>query len=141
MSKRRMRPSGGADAWSRSVRDIWDEMLNRSFVEFRDGGSWQPAINLYESDTHYHVCVDLGGMERDGIDVQCLDARRLTIRGSRANRGPCGSAAPVRIVAMEINEGPFARQVELPGLVEVDRVEAGYDKGFLWISLPKAKTR
>jgi HSP20 family molecular chaperone IbpA len=42
--------------------------------------------------------------------------------------------------AMEISEGAFRREIELPEPVEQDRVEASYSKGFLWITLPRTKS-
>jgi HSP20 family molecular chaperone IbpA len=38
---------------------------------------------------------------------------------------------------MEIHYGEFSLEVEFPGSVDVDHVEADYDDGFLRISLPK----
>ena len=41
---------------------------------------------------------------------------------------------------MEIDEGPFRREIDLPAAVDTSQVEATYRKGFLWIRLPKTKT-
>ena len=34
----------GMDDWSRNISDILEEMRNRSFFDFRDSGTWQPAM-------------------------------------------------------------------------------------------------
>lgn len=41
---------------------------------------------------------------------------------------------------MEIDEGPFAREIELAQPVDVNAVEVNYDRGYLWILLPKIRT-
>jgi HSP20 family molecular chaperone IbpA len=42
----------------------------------------------------------------------------------------------VRLLAMEIDYGPFEREVALPAEVEVDQASAEQRNGLLWISLP-----
>lgn len=127
--------------WSTKIRLIMDEMRKRSFVHFRDSGCWQPAVNLYESDRAFHVCVALAGMRRDGIDVTCLDEHRLVISGHREQPQPADAAAPLSILAMEIDSGNFARQLELPLPFDIENVAATYREGLLWITLPKANAR
>jgi HSP20 family protein len=126
--------------WSRKVHDIMDEMVKRRFVDFRDSGPWQPATNVYETRAAYHICVELAGMEREGIDVACTEGKRVTISGRRAQPRPCGEEGPLSIHVMEIDEGRFERQIDLPEAIVVERVEASYLQGYLWISLPKNRT-
>lgn len=129
------------DEWSSKIGDIMDEMLNRSFVGFRDGGaSWQPDTNVYETRDAYYVCVDLAGVEQQQVDVQALDRRRITIAGARGQPRPPQAVFEFSIHAMEISEGTFRREIELPEPVEQDRIEASYSKGFLWITLPRTKS-
>lgn len=128
-----------ADDWSRKIGDLMDEMLNRSFVQFRDGGTWQPPTNVYETIDAYYVCVELSGVEQDEIDVQCKDGCKfLTIRGVRGQPRPGGVKSALSVHAMEIDEGPFRRDIELPEPVVVDQIEATYAKGFLWVVLPRS---
>ena len=44
---------------------------------------------------------------------------------------------PVRAHHMEIDSGRFCREIDLPGNVDVEAIEATYRNGFLWIRLPK----
>jgi HSP20 family molecular chaperone IbpA len=128
----------GADDWSRKIGDLMDEMLNRSFVQFRDCGAWSPSTNVYETVDAYYVCVELAGVEQDRIDVQCEDGNKLTIRGVRSQPRPSGIKSALSVHAMEIDEGAFRRDIELPEPVVVDRIEATYVKGFLWVALPRS---
>lgn len=127
----------GVEDWSRKIGDLMDEMLNRSFVQFKDCGTWQPSTNVYETIDTYYVCVELAGVEQDSIDVRCLDANKLTIRGVRAQPRPKGVLSALSVHAMEIDEGAFRRDIELPEPVVADRIEATYSKGFLWVALPR----
>lgn len=126
------------DEWSRRVHDIMDEMLNRDYVHFRDTKTWQPATNVYETRDHYYICVELAGVDYEQIDLECLDERRVRFCGLRTQPRPEGVSGPLSVHAMEIDEGPFSREVELPEEIDVAVVEASYEKGFLWITLPKA---
>jgi HSP20 family molecular chaperone IbpA len=38
---------------------------------------------------------------------------------------------------MEIDHGPFARNVELPSDVHHEQISASYRNGLLWIEIPK----
>jgi HSP20 family protein len=129
------------EEWSRNIGSIMDEMLSRSFVGFCDGdATWQPATNVYETRDAYYICVDLAGVEQQQIDVQAVNRRRITISGARSQPRPPQTAREFSMHAMEISEGAFRREIELPEPVEPDRVEASYSKGFLWITLPRTKS-
>ena len=126
--------------WSRKIHDIMDEMARRSFVHFRDSKTWQPATNVYETRDAYHICVELAGMNPDEIDVRCAEQTRVTISGLRGQARPAGVEGPLSVHAMEIDEGPFLREIDLPEPVAVDAIEATCQEGYLWITLPKMKT-
>jgi HSP20 family molecular chaperone IbpA len=39
---------------------------------------------------------------------------------------------------MEIDEGAFCREIDLPEPIDVDQMEATYAKGYLWITAYRA---
>jgi len=97
---------------------------------------WIPAINAYRCHDGFVICVDLAGLGRAGIDVQ-VEPRRLWIRGQRRLPEPEEAAGPpLQVLAMEIDHGPFAREVVLPDEVEPEAVRAEQRNGLLWITLP-----
>jgi HSP20 family protein len=124
----------GFDEWSQKIHDIMDEMQKRDFVHFRDTGTWQPATNVYETRDHYYICVELAGVREEQIDVECVEGTRIMISGSRAQPRPEGVEGPLSIHAMEIDEGPFLREIDLPEPIDVQELEATYGKGYLWIT-------
>ena len=137
MSKQNLGHGGTVDDWSRKMHDVLDEMLKRSFVDFRDYGAWRPATNVYESDTAFYICVELAGVRLEEIEVECLSARHVKISGVRRKPVPEGEPAPLSIHALEIDEGPFAREINLPEPIVVDGVKAAHVEGYLWITLPR----
>ena len=41
----------------------------------------------------------------------------------------------MKILAMEIDHGRFCRIVDLPGQIDVSRVESKYEHGMLWVKM------
>ncbi len=128
------------EEWSRKIHDIMDEMRTRIFVEYRVSGTWQPRVNLYESRAALHLCVEMAGLEPNALRVECLDATHVRITGQRGRPYAPGLDSPFSVEAMEIDEGAFAREIDLPDPVDVGAAEITYDRGFLWITLPKTTT-
>lgn len=126
------------DDWTRNIDEMIEEMHKRTFFEFRGSGTWQPSTNVYEISAAYLICLDLAGIEENQVEVQCIDARHVLVTGCRHKPRPEGVAGPLSIHVMEIDEGPFRREYDLPQPVDTARIEATYRKGYLWIMLPKA---
>jgi HSP20 family molecular chaperone IbpA len=129
------------DEWSRKIGDLMDEMMSRSFVGFRDGGTWQPATNVYESAVAYHVCVELAGVESNEIELDCPDRNHVSISGARTQPRHPTLPREVSIHSMEIDEGAFRRDIELPEPVDTARIDASYAKGYLWITIPRLRSK
>jgi HSP20 family molecular chaperone IbpA len=95
--------------------------------------AWRPAINAFRCEAAVSICVDLAGIDKSLIDLQ-VEPRRVTVRGSRDAPEPIDQA--VQMLALEIDYGPFERQVELPAEVDVEQARAEQENGLLWIYLP-----
>jgi HSP20 family protein len=129
----------------------------KGYYSFFAHQAWTPSVNLYELPTAYLVCVDLAGVEKQKIDIEVIE-QRLILKGTRyvptavPQEMVKGKAAEVEIEAcaaesgprprlhlMEIDHGPFVREVELPQNVQRDLIHARYIDGMLWIELPKSQ--
>ncbi len=119
------------------VNRIMDNFMQKSFFRFKPCDRWQPSINLYEMDKAFMVCVDLSGIDPKQVDLHVKDGT-LHIMGERLTPVPPHASSP-RIHVMEIDHGPFYRTVAIPENVDVDRIEAKYNHGLLWIELPKRR--
>jgi HSP20 family protein len=117
------------------LQDVAYELSRSQFSRFAPH-VWEPAINAYRCETCIRICVDLAGVDRSLIDLT-LEPRRVVIRGARELPEPTeGEGRAMRLLAMEIDYGPFRREVPLPAEVEIDQAHAEQRNGLLWISLP-----
>lgn len=118
-----------------TLHDVSSDLARLHFSRF-GSHTWEPAINAYRCDKCIRVCVDLAGVERSRIDLT-VEPERLIVRGVRDVAEPThAEGRAVQLLAMEIDYGPFEREVLLPALVDIDNVHAEQRNGLLWISLP-----
>ena len=105
-------------------------------VEWVYGGRkrvWRPPTDVYETNEHVVVRVEVAGLRVEDFDIS-LTGRRLVISGLR--RDP---AEKLAYQQMEINYGEFRTEVYLPSALDHDKVEATYEAGFLSVRLPKKR--
>jgi len=122
--------------WRIDMGDFLSEALpSIRLVSIRRYRVWKPPTDVYETDSHIVVKVEIAGMREEDFEIS-LSNRTLTIAGIR--RDP---AEKLTYQQMEILYGRFETQVYLPGPVEEDQIEAIYEDGFLKVILPKARTR
>lgn len=131
-----------SDILSTQLNELLRQMMSHSFGHFSPTEAWAPGINIYQLKGRLEVCVDLAGVDKRSVDVQ-VSMGRLLIRGMRAAPEPPRNddEQAMRILNMEIDYGPFRREINLPPNVVLDRVESRYVDGLLWITLPVAEPR
>jgi HSP20 family protein len=121
------------------LHDVTYELSRSHFSRFAPQ-AWEPAINAYRCEKSIRICVDLAGVDRTLIDLS-VEPRRLVIRGTRELPEPTGDEeCALQLLAMEIDYGPFIREVPLPTEVEIEQAHAEQRNGLLWISLPIKQT-
>jgi HSP20 family protein len=94
-----------------------------------------PALNLWTSDTAYHAEMDVPGIDPATLEITLNEGNELTIKGERLLAQPEGATWLRR----ERVPGTFSRTVTLPGLVNVDAIEAHVEHGVLNVTLPKSE--
>src|SRR2546428_13883276 len=118
-----------------ALHDVTYELARSQFSQFAPR-AWEPAINASHCEKCVRICVDLAGVERSQIDLT-VEPQRVLIRGARELPEPTpAEGRAVRLLAMEIDYGPFEREVALPAEVEITEAHAEQRNGLLWISLP-----
>jgi HSP20 family protein len=95
--------------------------------------TWQPAIDVYETDSEVVVLVELAGVKEDEIEVTVHNGV-LTIKGERKD---IKQGIKRTYSQMEILWGPFERDITLFANVNVDGIKAFYEAGILEVALPK----
>jgi len=123
--------------------------VDRVFVEFLRG-DWVPrsATTAFRpgADVYYHpredaviVRLELPGIDPDRITLE-IEGSTLRVRGARQDQRPPDAVYH----QMEISYGRFERVVALPPEVDITRVSADYNSGYLEVRLPikgKPQTR
>ena len=119
--------------------EIVEELQTFDFQQrARSAKGWQPLINAYRYPAHYELCAELAGVEPDDVNVE-IGGGTITISGTR--KWPelrCVKTGSLcqRTTLMEIQDGPFWRQIDLPVEIEAGSVELEFVNGLLWIRLP-----
>jgi len=128
--------------WSETVVNIqkemgrlMDEVVSRKPPTVRFAPrTWQPAIDVYETDSEVVVLVELAGVKEDEIEV-IVHNGVLTIRGDRKDIKQGIKRTYSRV---EILWGVFERAVLLPANVNIEETKAFYGAGILEVVLPKS---
>jgi len=94
---------------------------------------WRPPTDVYETDDSVVVKVEIAGMSRGDFDISLVD-HTLIISGQRQD-----PAAKLAYQQMEISYGEFRTEVYLSWPLDVERAQAIYEAGFLFVTLPKVK--
>jgi HSP20 family molecular chaperone IbpA len=97
--------------WSEALRLLEQaDRLHRQFFLTREPASWEPPLDIVESEGELRLQVALPGVSADAITV-AAGPDGLTISALRAF--PCRDAA-THIHRVEIPYGRFERRVEMP---------------------------
>jgi len=101
-------------------------------VDF-DGGRRLP-VDFHAKEDEFVLTAEIPGIDPDDIQIEIKDDV-LTVKGEvKPETNGDGD-----YLLREICQGKFWRSLRLPEPVEVEKVEAKFDKGLLKIHLPKAE--
>ncbi|MBN2103707.1 Hsp20/alpha crystallin family protein [bacterium] len=100
---------------------------------YRKGIHWKPPTDFFETDNEYVVILELPQVNVKDVSITYQQGV-LSIRGIRKAVPP---AERRRYHKMEIHYGPFEQRVSLPGEIDLEKLSANYQDGFLEIRLPK----
>jgi HSP20 family protein len=92
---------------------------------------WSPPTDIYETDDHFVVRVEIAGVMEDDLEV-AVENNILLISGRRPDKNERRAYHQ-----MEIRFGKFDLAVEIPVPVELEGATAEYKSGLLVIQLPK----
>jgi len=120
------------------------ERMNRLFSEsYRSqqtgdddwalGGTWAPAVDIYEQDNNIVLKAELPGVDPKDVDIQ-LENNTLTLRGERKLDKEVKKENYHRV---ERAYGTFTRSFTLPAVVDQNNIKAEFKDGVLRVTLPK----
>ncbi len=116
----RYRPMGDLDKW---FEDIMPS----------DGGSFLPAIDVYQTKDAVIVETPLAGVDPEKVSIS-IENDVLTVEGSTEHKSEVDDKHYYR---KEVRSGSFHRAVALPAAVDGDKAEAVFENGMLKITIPK----
>jgi len=119
------------------------ERMNRLFEEsvrnrgsddeWALGGSWAPAVDIYEKDGNIVMKAELPGVDPKDVDIR-LENNVLTLRGERKIDNEVKQDSYHRV---ERSYGTFSRSFTLPTVVDQGSIKAECKDGVLRVTLPK----
>jgi HSP20 family protein len=96
------------------------------------GGSWAPAVDIYEKDGSIVLKAELPGIDAKGVDVR-VENNVLTLRGERKFEEEAKKESFHRV---ERAYGTFSRSFTLPTVVDTNKIKAEFKDGVLKLTLP-----
>jgi HSP20 family protein len=101
--------------------------------EWALGGSWAPAVDIYEQGNDIVLKAELPGVDPKDVDIR-LENNVLSLRGQRKLEGEVKRENYHRV---ERSYGTFSRSFTLPTVVDQASIKAEFKDGMLQVTLPK----
>jgi HSP20 family protein len=97
------------------------------------GGTWAPAVDIYEHEGNLVLKAELPGLNADDVDIR-IENNVLTLRGERKFEAEVDKESCHRV---ERAYGTFLRSFTLPQVINQEKVKAEYRDGVLSLTLPR----
>jgi HSP20 family protein len=94
-----------------------------------------PAINIWADPDKAIITSELPGIDPEKVEIS-VNGKSITLRGSRTSEDACEGECYHR---QERWQGQFTRTIDLPYLINTERVEARFNKGILHLTVPRAE--
>jgi HSP20 family protein len=101
--------------------------------EWALGGSWAPAVDIYEHEGNIVLKAELPGVDAKDVGIH-VENNVLTIRGERKFDNEVKREQFHRI---ERSYGSFTRSFTLPNVVDTEKIKAEHRDGVLRVTLPQ----
>ncbi|MBN1303767.1 MAG: Hsp20/alpha crystallin family protein [Anaerolineales bacterium] len=123
---------------------IWQDMdqlqreMNRLFDVSNQGRVFNspsyPAINIWTNEEGQLISAEMPGIRPEDLEVD-VTGDALSISGERKADG---IEVDAHLHRQERNSGLFSRTIQLPFMVDTNKVEASFKDGVLVVTLPRA---
>jgi HSP20 family protein len=136
------------DFWNRSLKELklnnnpFDDLFYPNFfntLSVKDGTIFTyPKVDLYETETNYEVEISVAGLNKDEIKVE-VDNNNCLVVSDKKQTNTEHKKEGSKYHINELSKVSFSRRLSIPGKFIKESVEAKYDNGILYITLPKLK--
>jgi len=117
----------------RELASFFENFAEGSGKDQLTAGTFVPPVDVYEDEHNLILKLEVPGVNEEDLNVS-VENDTLTIQGERKFEKEEKEENFHRI---ERRYGSFTRTFKLPNTVDSDKVEAGYEKGILKITLAK----
>jgi HSP20 family protein len=117
----------------RELASFFENFAEGSGKDQLTAGTFVPPVDVYEDEHNLVLKLEVPGVNEEDLNVS-VENDTLTIQGERKFEKEEKEENFHRI---ERRYGSFTRTFKLPNTVDTDKVEAGYEKGILKITLAK----
>ena len=97
--------------------------------------TWFAPTDVSEDENTLRISMELPGVEPNDVRLS-LENNVLTIRGEKKQQNEENNE---RVHRFERTYGMFERTFALPNTVDPEKIEARYENGVLFVSIPKAE--
>ncbi len=111
----------------------WPSMTMPSLPAPDWQGLLRPALDIHETETHYHIALELPGVEPKDVHIT-LDEDVLFIQGEKRHEQEYKEGQQHRIERMY---GAFQRMLNLPDDADHDNIKASFKNGILTLTIGK----
>ena len=119
-----------------TLNRVLDEALASSLNGGSEPRAWVPAIDVVERRDAYLIALEIPGVDPASIDVS-FEQNVLSVRGSKPMGFELGKDSELRVYSAERVVGNFERSVRLPDFVDGEKIEAEFQHGVLFLTVPK----
>jgi HSP20 family molecular chaperone IbpA len=133
-----------SSSWTTPISQMVDRMFEQAFAPLFTGSSAGTSggttgfqslpVNIWETNDAYHAALLAPGVDEQTINVT-VHEYTLAIEGELTFQAPEGA----QTVWQEFTPVKFRRSLRLGSAVDPSTVEATYNNGILFVTMPKAE--
>lgn len=124
-------PTIGVNSFSNMI----DELFNRSLSDFGATGNLfsHPSVNIKETDSSFELELAAPGLDKEDFKINLeQDVLNISVEKQQLKEEDDKNYR-----TKEFSYAAFKRSFQLPQNVNVEGINANYDKGILTLTLPK----
>jgi HSP20 family protein len=130
-------PFANFERMRRQIDELFGDAWSRAGLAQRRTG-FRPRVDVYYQDSgddrpKAMIKADLSGVATEDLSIE-VRGRTLVISGERKARDAEGRVYQ----QIEIESGPFRREIQLGVEVVAEQARATYEDGILWVEVPLA---